>query len=450
MKTAVGISPKAAERLAVLVQLERMARRCAGFKEFGFFAVNETVRFMPYDRAVFWYLDGEDIRIEAVSAVPVLDEEAPFIDWMKQAVLCRLKADSPEKSRLVTVADVSGGAAEGWNDFCTPTALWVPFVSPVTRSVEGGLWLTRKTPAFDASEAGAAELAAEAYGDIFAAWKAAGKVPVFKPRLHKARLMFGGVLILAALFPVRMAAVAPAEVVPAAPRFVTAPMSGVVKSVAVGAGQSVKAGDLLFSFDDAELRARLRLADKALAAAGEEYKKAAQMSFSSPESKARLPLIRLEIEKAKDERAHFAELAERSNVRAPVGGTAVFSDASDWIGRPVSLGEKVMTLADPEKTALKISLPVADAIEVSKGADVLFFMYAVPEKPVRAKAESVSFEAENVPEGFLAYRVKAAFSDAAPHRIGTRGIAKIYGGRVPFLYYALRRPFAALRRWFGI
>lgn len=450
MKKPVDISPKAAERLAVLVQLERMARRCAGFKEFGFFVVNETVRFMPYDRAVFWRLDGEDVRIEAVSAVPAPDEEAPFVFWMKRAIARCLKMKSPEKSRLVTAADVSGDAAQAWEDFCTPSALWVPFVSPVTRSVEGGLWLTRKAPAFDASEAGAAELAAEAYGDIFSAWKAAGKVPVFKRRLRKARLTLGAVLILAALFPVRMAAVAPAEVVPAAPRFVTAPMSGVVKSFAVGAGQPVKAGDLLFSFDDTELRARLRLADKALAAAGEEYKKAAQLSFSSPESKARLPLIRLEIEKAKDERAHFAELAERSNVRAPVDGTAIFSDASDWIGKPVSLGEKVLTLADPEKTALRISLPIADAIDVVKGADVSFFMYAVPETPVRAKVESVSFGAENVPEGFLAYRVKAAFSENGGFRIGTRGIAKIYGGRVPFLYYALRRPFAALRRWFGI
>ena len=137
-------------------------------------------------------------------------------------------------------------------------------------------------------------------------------------------------------------------------------------------------------------------------------------------------------------------------VRSGVSGTAVFSDASELAGRPVSLGEKIMTLADPQKTSLKILLPVQDAIDVSVGSDVGFFMYAMPEKARKATVSFVSYEAEPVPEGFLAYRVKADFKEQAPYRIGTRGIAKIYGRRVPFAYYALRRPLSALRRWFGI
>lgn len=450
MKKPAEISVKAAERLAVLLQLERMARRCREYKAFCFFAVNETVRLFPYDRAVFWRFEDGKALMESVSGVPVLDDGAPFSDFMKRAVSEGAAKEGNGRVRLLEASDFSPSLASRWGEFNSEKILWLPFVSPVTRRVEAGLWLTRKSPVFEDAETGLAELLSESYADIFYAWKSSGSVPAVKKVSGRKKAVAALALAVCALFPVRMSAVAPAEVVPENPFLITAPMSGVIKSVAVKAGQSVKAGDVLFSFDDADLRNRLRLADKALAAAGEEYKKAAQLSFSSADSKARLPLIRLEMEKAKDERAYLSELASRSVVRSGVSGTAVFSDASELAGRPVSLGEKIMTLADPQKTSLKILLPVQDAIDVSVGSDVGFFMYAMPEKARKATVSFVSYEAEPVPEGFLAYRVKADFKEQAPYRIGTRGIAKIYGRRVPFAYYALRRPLSALRRWFGI
>lgn len=444
------IGAKAVRRLASLVQLERMARRCAGFKEFGFFIVNETVRFLPYDRAVFWYAGESGVCVQSVSSVPVLDEESPFIAWMKRATAFRLKQSGAEQCRLLEKTDVSDALARDWDAFNSPSVLWMPFVSPVTHKVEGGLWLSRKKPPFEKEEAGVALLVAEAFGSVFSVWKSAGRVPLPAEKSKKKRMIAVAAVVLCALFPVRTAVVAPAEVVADAPRYITAPMSGVVKEFFVEPAQSIKKGDLLFSFDDAELRSRLNLSEKALAAAGEEYKKAAQQSFSSPEVKARLPLIRLEIEKAKDERAYLQELVKRSSVRASADGTAVFSGTEEFVGRPVMLGERVMMLADPQKTALRAFMPVSDAIDVQTGADIRFYMYAFPEKPLKAKAVSTAFEAGTVPEGFLAYRVDAAFSEPAHYRIGTRGIAKIYGGRVPFFYYALRHPLAALRQWFGI
>jgi hypothetical protein len=43
------------------------------------------------------------------------------------------------------------------------------------------------------------------------------------------------------------------------------------------------------------------------------------------------------------------------------------------------------------------------------------------------------------------YRVRGELDDAGPARIGLKGTAKIYGGRVPLAYLVFRRPLAALR-----
>jgi len=62
----------------------------------------------------------------------------------------------------------------------------------------------------------------------------------------------------------------------------------------------------------------------------------------------------------------------------------------------------------------------------------------------------VAYRAEVTREGFLAYRVKAAFAPgrSAP-RIGQLGTARLRGQWAPLAYVALRRPLAATRQWLG-
>lgn len=54
------------------------------------------------------------------------------------------------------------------------------------------------------------------------------------------------------------------------------------------------------------------------------------------------------------------------------------------------------------------------------------------------------------PDGSFAYRLRATLDGNTDHRVGLKGTARIAGGKVPLIYWALRRPWAAARAWLGI
>jgi len=115
----------------------------------------------------------------------------------------------------------------------------------------------------------------------------------------------------------------------------------------------------------------------------------------------------------------------------PGAGLAIFDEPNDWIGRPVTIGERLLEIADPNEAELEIWLPVADAITLKPGAEVEFFLNVSPGAPLRAKLRQASYEATVSPAQLLGYRLKATLDDPAPTpRIGLRGTAKIYGESV--------------------
>jgi hypothetical protein len=140
----------------------------------------------------------------------------------------------------------------------------------------------------------------------------------------------------------------------------------------------------------------------------------------------------------------------RVDVVAGEDGIVVFGDPDDWLGRPVTTGERIMLLANPKKPGILIHLPVADAVSLDIGASVKLFLTVMPLSPLNATITETSFQAVLSPSGIASYRLRAAFVDAdETARIGLRGTAKVYGGWVAMGYYLLRRPLATLREWSG-
>ena len=103
-------------------------------------------------------------------------------------------------------------------------------------------------------------------------------------------------------------------------------------------------------------------------------------------------------------------------------GLALFDDPNDWIGRPVTIGERLLEIADPTQGELEIWLPIADAITLKPGADVEFFLNISPGAPLHAKIRQTSYEATQSPANLLGYRLTATLDgSAAMPRIGLRG-----------------------------
>ena len=123
---------------------------------------------------------------------------------------------------------------------------------------------------------------------------------------------------------------------------------------------------------------------------------------------------------------------------------------TDWAGRPVTVGERVMEIANPSQVKISVEQAVDDAIALSDNARVRVFLDADPLNAIEAKLTSAAFHAEPTPDGNLAYRADVRIADGTTPRIGLRGTAQLYGETVPLYFYLFRRPISAVRQSLGL
>ena len=232
---------------------------------------------------------------------------------------------------------------------------------------------------------------------------------------------------------------------------VRAPLEGAVDSLHVRPYQLVKENDPLFDLDTTGLRTRLSMARKAYEAAAEEYRQSAQLAVNDDE-KGRLDISQRKgrMEEKAAELAYSEQLLDRVQVKAPRPGVAVYADTSDWIGKAVTIGERIMLIADPSRVEVVIRLAAADAIAFDTEIPITVYLSNAKQFSHAAHIRYVAYKAEAMPDGVVAYKIKADFAaaDDLP-RLGLTGTARLYGARVPFIYYLLRRPIAAVRQKVG-
>jgi len=450
-----GAEPHGA--FASFLGLERAARRAESVRTLDWLAVNDTRTLVDYRQAVLVVPKGRrGWSVAAVAGVSTPDADAPATRWFAEA-LQRL-APRPEPrgggdgtARPVTRADLDDPAlAAAWERWAAPYGLICPLAAPPDPQPQSLLLLVRES-AWTERERVLVERLAEAYGHARRALSG-GPPRAVRPGRRRALAAVGLAALAGALaWPVTQTALAPAEVVPDAPWLVAAPLQGVIASVAVEPNQPVTTGDLLFVYDDTELRSARAVAERTLAIAEAELRRARQAAFADSEQGARLAVLeaRRALRAAELDRAE--ERLSRIWVAAERPGVAVFADARDWVGRPVAVGERVMTIADPARVRLRADLPAGDSIVLAEGAAVTLFLDAAPLAPRQAEVTAAAYEAAPTPDGTLAYPVQARFVDGRPPpRIGLRGTARIAGARVPLAFYLFRRPIAWVRGTLGL
>jgi multidrug efflux pump subunit AcrA (membrane-fusion protein) len=251
--------------------------------------------------------------------------------------------------------------------------------------------------------------------------------------------------------PVRLSTLAPAEVIALNAFSVAAPQDGVIHAFAVQPNAPIKKGDLLFTLDDTSIMNRYEVAAKSLATAKADALVAEQRSFDDGRAKAELAGATGRMREKEAELNAIEALMARVEIKAERDGIAVFSDANDWIGKPVQTGERVMQIANPNDAGLLMWLPLKDALNINKGANMKMFLHTDPLHPINAKLQQTSYQATLSPENVSSYKLKGAFDETnqAMPRIGLRGTARISGEWSILGYYLFRRPIAAAREWLG-
>ena len=257
-------------------------------------------------------------------------------------------------------------------------------------------------------------------------------------------------MLVVQLIPVPQSVLAPAEVVARRPEVIAAPMDGVIRTVEVLPNETVAAGAILMRYDPTDLAGRLAVAEEELATALAELLAARQGAFSDPRLKAQIAVLQARADLRRTERDHIKRQVERIDIRAQRPGVAVFRDPADLTGLPIKTGQRLMLVADPTDTELRIELAIADAIDLAPGQSVRLFLDKSPLAPISATLRHASYEAHPTPANVLSYRLTARFEDGTRPRLGLRGTAKISGDTVPLFLYLFRRPIAALRQYVGL
>ena len=439
--------------LSTLLQLEREARQARNLKELAFVFVNESKRLLDYRQAILWQrtVSGKT-RIEAVSGVDSPDRNSPYLSYVRQLLNHLERGPDRKKCHLVDPAELPEKLQENREEWLDGPLLWCPLVTLDGR-FPGGLLLMGEN-GWDEAQIAVMERLAEAYAHAWTALQGAKpgiirRLPRTWPRLT---LQIGLILLLLLVLDqsIRLSVLAPVEIVPSEPFLVTSPLNGVIRQFHVRPNQEIKKGQLLFSLDDTVLRNDYEVAKKSLAVVRAEYQRITQKAFADAASRGRIHNLEAEIARKIAEVNYMAELLKQGEIRAERDGIAVFSDVNDWLGRPVSVGEKVLTIADPARIEADVRLAVEDAINLEPGAEVLIFLNIKPDSPLPGTLRQASYEAGLTPEGILAFRLKVALAAGNLPRIGLRGTAKIYGDKVPVYYYLLRRPLTAVRQTLGI
>lgn len=444
------------DAVANLISMTHGARHAKDATELEFMAVNGSHAIAPYRQAVLWFAHR---KVRALSGVVQIEANAPYVHWLERAC--------PQfGAGRVAAADLPPELAAEWDDWLPAYGLWLAFGQADDPSADsGGLLLARDLPWMDDE----ATLLAEWVDAWHHAYRAATpRVPLSlsslrarmraslererrerRPLYRRRPLQILAAAVLLLCIPVRLTVLAPGELVPSRPAVVRSPLDGVIERFHVKPNQAVHKGQPLFDYDEAQLAARLAVATQSLATAEAEYRQNAQQALSDSKFKGQLATLQGKIEERRAE-AHFLQgQAERARVLAPREGIVLLDDPSEWQGRPVVTGERVLRIAAVQDAEVEAWLAVGDAIPIDTGAPVSLYLSASPLAPVDARVRYVAYDAVQRPDGSYAYRVRARLDAPTAHRVGLKGTAKLNGGWVPMAYWIMRRPLAVIRQTLG-
>lgn len=440
--------------MSALLALGQQARAATTAQELAFLLVNVSHSLTPYRQAVLWL---DDHGVHTLSGVVQIEANAPYVQWVNQ--ICRHLSQQPEGGplRVVRAADLPDTLAAAWHEWWPTYALWV-------RLPHGAVVLLRDDP-WTAHEQWLWQDWAATWAHAWHAlvhpratgWRRTGQrmrqLWQTQPdrrwwQQTRVRVIAGVIAVL--LCPVQLSVLAPGELVPSQPVVIRAPLEGVIDTFHVQPNQRVAAGTPLFGFDEALIRSRLDVATQALSTAETEYRQTSQQALIDARSKTQLALLTGKIEEKRAEVEYLAEQLTRARVLAPREGVVLMDDPSEWIGRPVSVGERILRIAAPRDAEVEAWVPLADAVPLAAGAPVKLYLHANPLSPVQATVRYMAHDAVARPDGQYAYRVRATLSVPTDHRVGLKGSAKLSAGWTPLGYWVLRRPLAALRTTLGI
>ena len=437
-------------KIARLIGLEKKSREARTQDELNFVVVNETRQIFDFVNSYLLLKTPTDkYHVKAVSDLATVDRTAPLVTFVENIINDQTSSNLKEIQN-VEVDKISRSLKIKKPKNIPDNILLIPIFSP-QRGLQGFL-ITTRNEKFNDNEVELARHLSLTYGHAYNTFLTDFSIKDFLKKNFTGKRSWIIILsiIIILVIPIKITSTAPVEVVPKNPRLITAPFDGVVKNIIVNNNDKIYSGDLLIQIEDTDLKNSFNLAKQSLQVAEKELLRSRQFSFSNNEEKARLAELMAQVDLKKAEVESTSERLKNSKIYADKDGIAIVDQKNNWQGRPVSVGEKIITIANPEKVEFLIWLPVKDSLIIKENTDVKVFLDINPIKPLKGKLKRASYQSSLSPEEVLSYQISASFEGEEIPRIGLRGTAKIYGSRVTLFYYLFRKPITFVRQLIGV
>lgn len=440
------------EKEALFYRLTQRCMQVADVSELGFVLVNDTWQLLPYQQAVFLQHDSLGLlTLRTVSGLATVGEDSPFTLWLTRLMRLAEQSLAARAPTRITASLFDGVTGDSWAEWWPEYGVYVPLFSTQGEPL-GVVVLVRELPWQDSD---LQDLQALSQSWAFVCQALRGPRPMLSRLWQRAKTerrarLTAALAALVLCIPVRISALAPAEIIALQAQALSAPMDGVVKAFAVPPNSAVRKGDLLFTLDDTTLRNRRDVAQKSLDVSRADALAAQQKAFDNVQSKSELGTLSGRVREKEAELAYLGETLMHMEVHAPLDGVFVYTDPNDWVGKPVATGERIGQLAQAHDLGVLVWLPVGDAINLEPGASMRVYLQVAPLQSLTAELVQTSYQATPSPDGISSYRVRGKLAPGEEARIGMRGVAKVYGNWRPLVYWVLRRPLGAARQWLGI
>jgi len=273
-----------------------------------------------------------------------------------------------------------------------------------------------------------------------------------KQRSSQRRWWWAGAgLLLASLFlPVTASITAPMKIIADRPDYLFASMDGIVRELHVRPGQWVEAGAPLFSFDARVLDKRLQEARQKVAVVRAELMSQQAAAYGDSKARAEVPVKQLQVEQAEADVRFYRQQRQRADVKAEHAGVVVLDDPEALIGASLRTGELVMSLADPQRVKARLMVAAGDVGLVHEDAEMELRLDYDPFRVLAAKVSNIGFEVRLSEDQVPSVIVDGVWAKTPQGvRPGQRGVAKVFADKTLLGVQLLRKPWLALRGFFG-
>ncbi|MBC7666536.1 MAG: HlyD family efflux transporter periplasmic adaptor subunit, partial [Caulobacter sp.] len=207
-------------------------------------------------------------------------------------------------------------------------------------------------------------------------------------------------------------------------RAAVAPFDGFVASAPVRAGQVVKAGQVLATLDDRDLRLEATRWQSEFEQADQK-----QRDATAKRDRAAMAMLSAQMRQAQSQRALAEQKLARTEITAAIDGLVVSGDLSQKLGSPVQTGELLFEVARLDGYRVILQVDERDIGELRVGQSGRLVLNGWSREALAFKVTNVTAVAEQR-EGRNYFRVESALAPGShvDLRPGMEGVAKVEVG----------------------